>query len=605
MLPTWQAAGVAVESNVVAATISPQWPAHLADDVALLLIESFDRHLKITTFSGFKELPSSPQHNFWNGRSDGGNLHVFWKRATSGAEAAPVIENKSTDHIRAQIITFRGCATGGNPFNATAGRHNNIGVQSVWPTLTTTHADCLLVYLLGHGVDSVGALVTFDAPPAWAGATVEAAGHFRTPTTPNGFRYEVTTGGTTGGVEPVWPLVVGNQVNDNGVIWTCRAAPAGANLTERVDAGSNIGSGSGFAVATSQLAVAGSSNIMTAEHGSTRSGAILVALTAINTADENIPYIQSLGDAAERADAGSVNPAWPLHAANDIGILIVTSGGWPIATPAGWTQFANSPQNAGSSGSSNGIQLSVYWKRAASGAEAAPAVTFVADHIRAQILTVKGCPSTGNPEDVTGGNNTAAGATLAITIPSIVTTLPGTLVLGIIGTSHDSTNVDAFSTNNLPGITNAGLDNPVEWNESYSTIGSGSGSVIVKGRKLAAGATGDITGFFDGSNVHQGRFVVALKPSGNELDAQHGTFTLSGQAVALTKERVLLADHGTFSLVGQDVDFAINRQLVLDAEPGIFSLTGSNLEITKRFGEWSREHSVETDWTKQEPTPKE
>jgi len=62
-----------------------------------------------------------------------------------------------------------------------------------------------------------------DDPGAWAASTAYNLGDFRRPTTPNGFRYEVTTAGTSGGSEPAWPTTVGTTVTDGTVVWTCRS----------------------------------------------------------------------------------------------------------------------------------------------------------------------------------------------------------------------------------------------------------------------------------------------------------------------------------------------------------------------------------------------
>lgn len=62
-----------------------------------------------------------------------------------------------------------------------------------------------------------------DDPGAWAATTAYSLGNFRRPTTVNGFRYEVTTAGTSGGSEPTWPTTPGNTVVDGTVTWTCRA----------------------------------------------------------------------------------------------------------------------------------------------------------------------------------------------------------------------------------------------------------------------------------------------------------------------------------------------------------------------------------------------
>ena len=57
---------------------------------------------------------------------------------------------------------------------------------------------------------------------AWAATTALTAGVLRRPTTANGFRYEVTTAGTTGGSEPTWPTTIGNTVTDGSAVFTCR-----------------------------------------------------------------------------------------------------------------------------------------------------------------------------------------------------------------------------------------------------------------------------------------------------------------------------------------------------------------------------------------------
>lgn len=62
-----------------------------------------------------------------------------------------------------------------------------------------------------------------DDPGAWVATTAYSLGAFRRPTTANGFRYEVTSNGTSGGVEPTWPTTVGFTVVDGTVTWTCRS----------------------------------------------------------------------------------------------------------------------------------------------------------------------------------------------------------------------------------------------------------------------------------------------------------------------------------------------------------------------------------------------
>ena len=62
-----------------------------------------------------------------------------------------------------------------------------------------------------------------DEAGAWAATTAYSLGAFREPTIANGFRYEVTSAGTSGGSEPAWPTTVGATVVDATVTWTCRS----------------------------------------------------------------------------------------------------------------------------------------------------------------------------------------------------------------------------------------------------------------------------------------------------------------------------------------------------------------------------------------------
>lgn len=59
----------------------------------------------------------------------------------------------------------------------------------------------------------------FFTPASWATAEAISAGLPIRPTTGNGFYYTATVGGTTGGTEPVWPLVSGATVVDGSVTW--------------------------------------------------------------------------------------------------------------------------------------------------------------------------------------------------------------------------------------------------------------------------------------------------------------------------------------------------------------------------------------------------
>jgi len=79
-----------------------------------------------------------------------------------------------------------------------------------------------LAYVAAEYAGSVFRHHYLDDPGVWVTATAYSLGDFRRPVTENGFRYEVTTAGTTGGAEPVWPTTIGTTVADGTVVWTAR-----------------------------------------------------------------------------------------------------------------------------------------------------------------------------------------------------------------------------------------------------------------------------------------------------------------------------------------------------------------------------------------------
>jgi hypothetical protein len=63
--------------------------------------------------------------------------------------------------------------------------------------------------------------ISSSAYTAWVQSNAYALGAVVRPVTANGFAYEVTTAGTSGGSEPTWPTVVGATVVNGGVTFTC------------------------------------------------------------------------------------------------------------------------------------------------------------------------------------------------------------------------------------------------------------------------------------------------------------------------------------------------------------------------------------------------
>lgn len=74
------------------------------------------------------------------------------------------------------------------------------------------------------GTDQITLTPTDDLAD-WVTATAYSLGDYVEPTTPNGFVYECTTAGTSGGSEPSWPTSgIGTTVADGTAVWTFKGA---------------------------------------------------------------------------------------------------------------------------------------------------------------------------------------------------------------------------------------------------------------------------------------------------------------------------------------------------------------------------------------------
>lgn len=537
--PTFQAAGAVAESATV--SISPAWPTHVANDIGLLLIEAPD-NFNFDDLKGFRPLPVVPSESAIGGVGTAvSRLHVLWKRATSGAEPAPTIQFK-TDHVRAMIITFRGCAATGSPFNAMAGGFAPAASTAVsCPAVTTTQTDQLIVN-----------------------------------------------------------IVSGSQPVDSSTQFSAWANAALANITERVDSASIIGNGSAFGVATGEKAVAGACGNTTATSAqSTNQGYCTLALSATANSTDTTPYLAYIGAAVERATAGTIAPAWPAeHVAGDVALLFVETGGWPLtfANAQGFVEIANSPKDAGSSGASSATGLHIFWKRATGSAEAAPTIDFIAEHIRAVIMTFRNVIASGDSWDVTSGGIVNPGST-AISIPGATTTKANTLVVAVGSHSRDIASADEARN-----WANADLENVLERYDSCSTIGSGSGLFMAAGQMPAPGTYGNTTGFLASTSLMAG-MTIALKGAGGgiTLVAATGSFGMTGNSANLLRSRLLTAATGVFNMSGQAVTFAIFINRILTAEPGTFNLTGNDVTLRKLIKGWVKRDRRTDTWIKRPP----
>ncbi len=288
------------------------------------------------------------------------------------------------------------------------------------------------------------------------------------------------------------------------------------------------------------------------------------------------PVFQLAGTA--QSGAAALTVAWPTHLTNDIGILVVETGGegttLTITAPTGWVAVTGSPvtdvaTNAGS-------KLQVFWKRAASAAETSVTVPDSGDHQVARIFTFRGCVTTGNPWDVIG-TDTKTTASTTVTWPSVTTTVDETLCVFIASRPNDSASTTAFGA-----ISNANLTGRGEAGEAGTTSGHGGGFVVAYGQKATAGAIGTTTA--TGPNTTNAEMVIALKPpAALTISADPGSYSLTGAAATLLETFILSADPGSYILTGVDATlvFASNTALVLSADPGSYSLSGAAATLAK------------------------
>lgn len=151
--PTWQATGTF--QNGAAVQLTVPWPAHQADDIALLFVQS-NSDIGLLTTNGFAQVPDSPQSG------TGCTLSVWWCRATSGAMASPVT-NTGVNNCSAVIVTIRGAITSGNPWEVTSGSATAVVTTVSIPGDTTTLSDQLVVFADGRGSDVAGAVFSGEA----------------------------------------------------------------------------------------------------------------------------------------------------------------------------------------------------------------------------------------------------------------------------------------------------------------------------------------------------------------------------------------------------------------------------------------------------------
>src|SRR5436309_12976956 len=239
-------------------------------------------------------------------------------------------------------------------------------------------------------------------------------------------------------------------------------------------------------------------------------GAMIAAMMVFaQQASAAPPTYQAAGTV--QSGTGTLTVAWPAHAINDIGLLIIETQNEAVTlgtNAANWTQVTNSPQGTGTT--STGTKLTVFWSRATSTSMGAVGVNDAGDHQIAQIITFRGVTTSGNPWDVTAGDVTPS-TTTAVSIPGATTTVPNTLVVAIVSNGSD------INAAQVPGsFTNSDLSSVTKRQDNQTTASGGGGFTVATGSKALAGAYGPTSATLGFSSL-QGRMSIALRPPFTKL----------------------------------------------------------------------------------------
>lgn len=217
-----------------------------------------------------------------------------------------------------------------------------------------------------------------------------------------------------------------------------------------------------------------------------------------------IPRYQAAS--AFKAGTGALTVPWPSHMAGDVALLVAENANEAIALDSAQGFVLITSVGTGTGGAVNSTKLSLWWKRATTGSEAAPIVGDGGDHAIAQIFTFRGCVDTGNPWDVFASDVDTSTSATAITFPSVTTTVADCLIVNILGTGQTA------GAPLISGWTNGALSSETERADMATGFGNGGSLALATGGKATAGATGTTTAVLAHGDK-QARITIALKAS--------------------------------------------------------------------------------------------
>lgn len=190
------------------------------------------------------------------------------------------------------------------------------------------------------------------------------------------------------------------------------------------------------------------------------------------------PTFVGIGSSA--SGIGDITPTLPAgHATNDILLLFVQSSNQAASAPAGYAQLGPAT-GQGTAAAASSTRLTIFWKRD-TGAESDPTVTDTGDHTLAQIMAIRGCPTSGDPFISIGQNRKTTASTTGTAVAG-GTGADNCLIVSAFAHALDSASA-VFSA-----WTNASLASITERIDVATADGNGGGIGVATGVLVTAGS---------------------------------------------------------------------------------------------------------------------
>src|SRR3989454_67529 len=152
--------GVGIIAASTGADVTPSLPTYQPNDIFLLLGWVRDQDDTVTV-SGWTAIPGTP---FDRGTTS--RYWLFWRRAASSSETAPLFDKSgTTGDTYAWIIDYGGAITTGNPWQAVGTPATGTSDPASMPAISTTTDNALVVVAVGGEDNNNAAITTTSTNP--------------------------------------------------------------------------------------------------------------------------------------------------------------------------------------------------------------------------------------------------------------------------------------------------------------------------------------------------------------------------------------------------------------------------------------------------------